>query len=149
MCAELNSIKPVGASYKRQVPPVENSVRITVADPALCAGDGVGEAGENNCTGRNAISVKEIEPREAHSSVMAELVYGREGNTGVSRQPGETTASPGSKTTACAKGIVRELGKTLGGRKRIFKFPGQGASSKFGIIPQRVIRCLRSSWEVG
>src|SRR5689334_12898105 len=113
MCAEQNSTKPAGASHKRQVLPVETSARITVVNPALISGDGLDEAGRSNCAGHNATSVKDIEPRETYCSVMAELLCGREGSTAVSRQPDGTKASPGSKTMACANGLVRELGKAL------------------------------------
>ena len=149
MCAEINPTKPAGASRKRQVLPVKTSARIAVVNPALRSGDGLDEAGRNNCAGRNAKSVKDVEPRETRSSVMAELLCGREGSTFGSHQPDEIKASPGSKTMACAKGLVRELGKTFKGRRGSFKLPWQGVSAKSGIIPLKVIRCLNSSMEAG
>ena len=81
-------------------------------------GDGWHKARRSKCAGRNATSVKAIEPRETRRSVV--------GRDGIVRMKAlreflisqmRAPPPPGSKTTACMEGSARELGSALKSRK--------------------------------
>jgi hypothetical protein len=148
MRAKISSIRPAGAEYKLLVPPAETLVRVAVANPA-CQTVTVGmEPG-------NAIMQAVMRKRERSRAPLNILVRGgrafivcAQGNTRLSRTPVGILAPLGSKTTACIKGPIRELGKSLRSRRRSFRVGRQGVMSKSTTSLPREIRCFLSSREV-
>ena len=67
--------------------------------------------------------------------------------------PAWTLTSPygttGVQDLGMYRGLILELGRSLGGRARLLRFDGQGVMSESKIIPLREVRCLHSSEEPG
>jgi hypothetical protein len=148
MCAEINSVKPASEEYKLQVSPAKTLVRVAVANPAyqpatadMKPGGAIVQAVMRKREGSRAPLIINVRGGRA-------FIFCAQGNTEVLIMPDAAEASPGSKTTACTKGLTRELGRTLGSRKRNFKVRRQGPSTKSITILTREIRCLHSSRKV-
>lgn len=148
MCAEISPIRPAGEEYKLQVPPEKTLVRASVANSAY-------SPATMNMKPEEAIVQAVMRKRESsRAPINRNFRDGRafivcaQGNTEVLIIPDVAKASPGSKTTACTYGSIRELGSALGGRRRSFKARRQGLMTKSTANLPREIRCFRSSWEV-
>ena len=148
MCAEINSIRPAGAEYKLQVPPAKTLARVAVANPAY-------QPVTVNMKPGRAIVQAVMRKRESSRAPLNRLVRGgrasmsmAQGSTRLPRIPAGVLAPLGSKTTACTKGQIRELGKSPRSRKWIVKVIEQGNTAKFSTSLPREIRCLHSSREV-
>jgi len=148
MCAEINSVKPASEEYKLQVPSAKTLARVAVANPAwqpvtvgMKPGVAIVQAVMRKREGSRAPLNNNVRDGRA-------FICCAQGNTEVLIMPDAAEASPGSKTTACTKGSTRELGRTLGSRRRNFKVRRQGLSTKSITTLTREIRCLHSSWEV-
>jgi hypothetical protein len=148
MCAEINSIEPAGAKYKLQVPPAETLVRVAVGNPTCQP------ATVSMKLGRTIVQAV-MRKRERSRAPLNETVRGgrafivcAQGNTRHSHTPAGILAPQGSKTTACTKGSIRKLGRSLRSRRRNIEVRRQGVMSKSITILLREFRCLHSSWEV-
>lgn len=148
MCAEINPIRPAGEEYKLQVPPAKTLVRVAVATSAY-------QSVTTSLKPEEAIVQAVMRKRESSRAPLNSNVrdgrafIGRaQGNTMVPINPDVAKASPGSKTTACTYGQIRELGSALGSRRRNFKARRQGLMTKSTANLPREIRCFHSSREV-
>jgi hypothetical protein len=115
---------------------------------------GDGRSVDRDCAGRNATSVKEVEPRQSDCSVVAEQVFTsqpehrlREGNTG--RKVGTT----GVQDHGIHRRPVTEHLSSAGSRaeaKRPWpQTKGQGLKPKSEETLSAEVRCLHSSGEAG
>ena len=102
---------------------------------------------DRDCAGRNAKSVKEVEPRQSLRYVVAELLWKREGSTW--QKPGTTGVQDlgmyrrlTSKRERAARGWV----ETQSPRPLDVR---QGVNAESAAILLAAVRCLRSSDEVG
>jgi hypothetical protein len=148
MCAEINSIEPAGKKYKLLAPPAEALARVAVANSAY-------QPETESMKPERAIVQAVMRKRESSRAPSNSMVRGgrafmscAQGNTRHPHTPVGILAPQGSKTIACTKGSIRELGRSLRSRRRNFKVNRQGVMSKsFTSLPREFI-CLHSSWEV-
>ena len=148
MCAEQSSISPAGEEYKLPVPPAETLVRVAVANPAWQTATTVMKPGRASVQavmrkreGNRAPANIQLHDGRAFMGMCARQYRGP-------HLPDAAEASSGSKTIACTHGSIRELGRSLQGRRWNSEFQRQGLSTKSRRIPSREVRCLLSSWEV-
>jgi hypothetical protein len=148
MCAEINSIEPVGAKYKLQVPPAKILARVAVVNPACQS------ATTSMKPGRTIVQAVMRKRERSRAPLNLTVRGGRafmpsaQGSTGHPRIPVGILAPQGSKTIACTKGSIRELGRSLRSRKRNFRVRRQGVMSESTTSLPREVICLRSSREV-
>ena len=129
---------------------------------------GVGRSVNRECAGRNATSVKGIEPRQTVNlrggrAIMKKRRQYRPSpgslwgvqrkRLRIARGPADESTPPGSKTTACIQRPAMERERSARGRANAvgsrLQVGGQGVMTKSKTIPQAEVRCSHRSEEVG
>jgi hypothetical protein len=114
---------------------------------------GSGRSVDRDCAGRNATSVKDVEPRQSAHSVVAEHVSTTsessvsEGN--ISREAGTTGVQDHGMYR---RSMAEHLRSASGGVEAKRPWPqteGQGLRPESEVIPGAEVRCLHSSDEAG
>ena len=115
---------------------------------------GGGRSVDRDCAGRNATSVKDVEPRQSLRSVVAEHVWPNRGNP-VSE--GSTSSSIAGTTgvrdhSMHSRQVAEHLKSVSGGveaPRPWLHTGGQGLRPKSEVVPVAEVRCPRSSDEAG
>ena len=114
---------------------------------------GVGRSVDRDCAGRNATSVKDVEPRQTYSSVVAEHVSTTseslvsEGST--SRKAGTTGVRDHSMHRRQVAEHLRSAPGGVEAPRPWLHTKGQGLRPESEVVPDVEVRCPRSSDEAG
>lgn len=115
---------------------------------------GGGRSVDRDCAGRNATSVKDVEPRQTHSSVVAEHVCANRGNPASEGSTSSSTAgTTGVRDHSMHRGLVAEHLRSASGGvespRPWLHTAGQGLRPESVVVPDVEVRCPRSSDEAG
>ena len=114
---------------------------------------GEGRSVDRECAGRNATSVKEVEPRQSRSFVVAERVCRRRGNPpsegSTNREVGTTGVQDHSMHTGQGAEHLRSAPTWAEAKRPWPTTEGQGLRPKSEETPGAEVRYLHSSFEAG
>jgi hypothetical protein len=137
-----------GCEVQASSPAYGNAHKSRSSKPCIPTGDGSMKPGR-------AIVQAVMRKRERSRAPSNSMIRGgrvfidrTQGSTRYSHTPVGILAPQGSETTACTKGSIWELGRSLRSRKRNFRVKRQGVMSKSITTLLKEFRCLHSSWEV-
>jgi hypothetical protein len=108
---------------------------------------------DRECAGRNATSVKEVEPRQSHSSVVAEQLCPRPGNRlsegSTSREAGTTGVQDHGMYTRQVAVRLRSATPLVDSPRPRPATDEEGLRPNFQVMASAEVRCSRSSDEAG